>query len=58
MKTKEIYSLQMALYLRKLGFEIVDVGINPKRPEYDTWIFKDSEELGNAMAGFKRHKQY
>lgn len=57
-KTKEVFSLQMAVYLRQLGFEIIGKGVNPNRPEYDTWFFEDTEELGNAMAGFKRHNRY
>lgn len=49
MELKEIYSLKMAIYLRKRGLQIVDTGINPYKPEFETWFFEDSPELTEAM---------
>lgn len=49
MKTKEIYSRKMAMYLRNKGFELVDMGVNPNRPDFSTFIFEDSPELRKEM---------
>ena len=50
---KEIFSRKMAVYLRRLGFKIVSVEVNPYKPEFDMWIFKDTPELRNAMSNFR-----
>lgn len=57
MSIKRIYSKQMAIYLRKHGFEIVGTDVNENKPEFDVWLFEDSPEMGPVMATFKRWKQ-
>lgn len=52
MKTKEIYSRKMAIYLRKQGFKIVNTGINPYKPEFETWFFEDTDELQYAISDY------
>lgn len=52
MDTKEIYSLKLAVYLRKQGFEIVDTGVNRYKPEFNTWFFEDTDELEQAMTDY------
>ena len=49
---KEIYSRKMAVYLRRLGFKIVSVDVNPYKPEFDMYLFKDTPELRNAMTNY------
>lgn len=49
MKTKEIFSLKLAVYLRRRGFKIIKTGVNPKKPEFDTWFFNNTPELKNAI---------
>ena len=51
---KEIYSKKMAIYLRKQGFKIESVEVNPYKPEFDMWLFKDTQELRNAMSNFTK----
>lgn len=49
MNTKEIYSLKLAKHLTNLGFKPIKLGKNPKKPEFDTWIFENTPELRLAM---------
>lgn len=51
---KEIYSMKMATYLRKLGFQIENVEVNPYKPEFNMWIFQDTPELREAMRNYKK----
>ena len=44
----------MAIYLRKQGFKIESVEVNPYKPEFDMWLFKDTQELRNAMANYSK----
>lgn len=55
MNTKEIYSLKMAVYLRKQGFKIVDTGVNPYKPEFETWFFEDTDEFEQAISDYMNH---
>jgi hypothetical protein len=52
---KEIYSRAMAVYLRKLGFHIEAVDVNPYKPEFYMWLFKDTPELHQAMINYKKN---
>lgn len=52
--TKIIYSRKMAVYLRNRGCKIVRVEANPYKPEFDMWIFEDTQELRNAMNNFMK----
>ena len=51
---QEIYSMKMATYLRKLGFKIESVDVNPYKPEFNMWLFKDTPELREAMGRYKK----
>lgn len=51
-RTKEVFSMRMAAYLRQRGFEIIDMGTNPNRPKFDTWMFEDTPQLRRAMLDF------
>ena len=44
-----VYTKWLALALRKQGFKLLGTGINERFPQYDTYIFEESEELHNAI---------
>lgn len=45
MKYFDCYSANLAGYLRKNGFKIVKTRVNMKYPQFDVFIFEDSQEL-------------
>lgn len=47
---KIIYTKKLALELRKAGFKLLKTGINENFPQYNTYIFEDSEELRQAIS--------
>lgn len=47
---KIIYTKKLALELRKQGFEIIRVGVNENFPQYNTYIFEDTQELREAIS--------
>ena len=49
--TKEyiIYTKKIAYQLRKCGFKIIRTGINENYPQFNTYIFEDTEELRIAL---------
>ena len=49
MKEKIIYTKWVAYELRKQGFPIERVDINPNKPQFDCWVFKDTPELIKAL---------
>lgn len=57
METKTIFTRKMAYELRKNGFKIIGTEPDKKHPEFDNYIFEDSEELQKAMATIS-NKQY
>lgn len=44
-----IYSKNLAYTLRQMGFKIIDVGINEKYPQFDTYIFENTEEINEII---------
>lgn len=46
---KKIYSRRLAIALRQKGFRIVGTEMNPKRPEFDVYLFIDTPQLREAM---------
>ena len=57
-KTYKIYTRWLALALRKQGFKIIRTDINEYHPQFDVWIFEDSEELQAAISILnKNHKR-
>ena len=51
-----VYTRWVAFELRKMGFKIIHVEPNPNKPEFDCYIFKDSEELQIAMREIRSRK--
>ena len=49
MKEKVIYSNWVATELRKKGFPIVRVEVNPNKPQFDCWVFEATEEMIQAF---------
>lgn len=52
MKTNELYIIYMprvAAALRDMGFEIIKVTANTKKPQYDVYWFKDTPALRKAI---------
>lgn len=39
------YSAKLAGYLRKNGFKIIGKELNLKNPQYDVFLFEDTQEL-------------
>ena len=57
MKEYIIYTRWLALALREQGFKIIRTEINKYHPQFDTYVFKDSEELQDAIAKLTNRKQ-
>lgn len=57
METKTIFTRKMAYELRRNGFKIIRTEPDKKHPEFDNYIFEDSEDLQKAMATIS-NKQY
>lgn len=49
-----IYTNRIAKQLREKGFKIVRTGINERHPQFDTYIFEDSEEFQQALTEITR----
>lgn len=54
--TKEftIYTRWLAVALRKQGFKILRTEVNKFHPQYDVYVFEDSQELQEAMLALTR----
>ena len=57
MKEYTIYTRWLALALREQGFKIIRTEINKYHPQFDTYVFKDSEELQDAITKLTNRKQ-
>jgi len=54
-----IYMPRLAAALREMGFKIVKVSPNIKKPQYDVYWFEDTTELRQAIPAAKeRAKSY
>lgn len=49
MKIFTVYMPRIAAQLRREGFKILYLGVNDKKPQYDTYIFEDTIELRKAF---------
>jgi hypothetical protein len=49
MAEKIIYSKWVACELRKQGFPIVRVEVNPNKPQFDCWVFAETAEMLEAL---------
>ena len=54
MKEKIIYTKRIAYELRKQGFPIVRVEVNPNKPEFDCWVFAETAELIKALTALSK----
>lgn len=48
-KTITVYTRRMAYELRLLGFDIVKVVPDKVRPQFDNFLFEDSDEIRAAI---------
>ena len=54
-----VYMPRLAAALREMGFKILKVSPNIKKPQYDVYWFEDTSELRKAIPTAKeRAKQY
>lgn len=49
MKEKIIYTRWVAYELRKQGFPIVRVEINPNKPQFECYVFAETAEMLEAF---------
>ena len=48
-KTYRIYSRRISLELRRKGFKIIGTDINENFPQYDVYLFEDTEQLREEL---------
>lgn len=53
---KKIFNRRLALALRKKGFEIIKTEPNFYKPEFNVYIFENSDELQSALTEITRKK--
>ena len=56
-KEKVIYTKWLAAALRKQGFKIIRVEINPNKPQFDCWVFEDNLDLQIAISCLTRDRK-
>jgi hypothetical protein len=56
MKEKIIYTRWLAIELIKQGFPVVRVERNPSKPEFNTWVFAESEEFLKVFANIANRR--
>ncbi len=49
-KIKRIYKKAVAIELRQLGFRIIGTEVNPIKPQFDVYLFEDTEEFEKGMS--------
>ena len=49
MKEKVIFMPWIAAQLRERGFTLLRTGVNPRKPQFDTYIFEETPELLKAL---------
>lgn len=49
MKEKIIFTNWVAAELRRRGFQILRVEVNPNKPQFDCYVFRATEELFKAL---------
>jgi hypothetical protein len=52
MKVYKVFSAKMAHNLRKKGFWIIGTEPNMKAPQFDVFLFEDTEELQQAISEY------
>lgn len=53
---KKIFNRRLALALREKGFDIIKTEPNFYKPEFNVYIFKDSDELQSALTEITQKK--
>ena len=48
-KSYRIYSRRIALELRRKGFKIIGTDVNENFPQYDVYLFEDTEQLREEL---------
>lgn len=51
-----IYTRRVATELRNRGFKIVKVQANPNKPEFDCYVFEDSNDFQLALTEITKKK--
>lgn len=54
MKEYTVYMPWIAVELRKRGFKIIKTVINEKKPQFDAYVFDNTDELQQAMSEITR----
>jgi hypothetical protein len=49
MKEYIIYTKWVAYKLRKAGFRIIRVDVNPNKPQFDCYVFEDSDNFQKTL---------
>lgn len=57
MSEKVIYTKRIAYELRKQGFPIVRVEVNPNKPEFDCYVFAETPELMRALTALTKNNR-
>ena len=55
MNEKTIYTKRVAYELRKMGYPIVRVEVNPNKPEFDCWVFAADDNFYEALKEITKH---
>lgn len=53
--TKVIYTLKLASKLIELGYQPITIMPNPKHPQFNCWVFKDTPEFEQALSEVLAH---
>ena len=53
-KTKRIFTKKLAVFLRQNGCKIIRTEVNFKKPEYDVYVFEDTNKLQDLIAEFNK----
>ena len=48
-KIKIIYSLRIHIELQRMGFKYISEMKNPQNPQFNCWIYEETEELLKAF---------
>lgn len=55
-KEKKIFSRRLAVYLRQKGFKIFRTETNIYKPQFDVYIFRESDYLEQAITEYLNSK--
>ena len=55
MSEKIIYTKKVAYKLRQQGFPIVRVEVNPNKPQFDCYVFENTEAFQQALTAISNN---